>query len=206
MSEPAEDELLSAADAVRKFDIDRNLIDYWENSRQLDVVRTLRGKRYHPEQIAALAEQHRVADAAIVQDRPYVEPPPAEQPKTRSRARRTALEALHAWDVGGGELRARLDDPDLPYYARALIEGVAQHSEEIDRVIAERAEHWTIDRMPVVDRNVLRIGTFELLFTDVPTGVVVDEAVALARLLSTEDSGRFVNGLLGRVARERRPG
>jgi N utilization substance protein B len=59
--------------------------------------------------------------------------------------------------------------------------------------------------MPVVDRNVLRIGIYELIYTDVPSGVIVDQAVTLAKLLSTEDSGRFVNGLLGRVARERRP-
>lgn len=79
------------------------------------------------------------------------------------------------------------------------------HREEVDAIIRKAAEHWSLERMPVVDRNVLRIGIYELIYTDVPAGVIVDQAVTLAKMLSTEDSGRFVNGLLGRVARERRP-
>ncbi|MGZ4188796.1 MAG: transcription antitermination factor NusB [Actinomycetota bacterium] len=94
---------------------------------------------------------------------------------------------------------------DDPYYTRALVDGVTVHREEIDGIIRKAAEHWSLERMPVVDRNVLRIGIYELIYTDVPAGVIVDQAVTLAKMLSTEDSGRFVNGLLGRVASERRP-
>lgn len=121
----------------------------------------------------------------------------------RSRARRRALEILHAADVAEADPRAALREDDDPY-ARALVEGVATRQAEIDEVIRQSAEHWTIERMPVVDRNLIRLGIFELLHTDVPPGAAVDEAVRLAKLLSTEDSGRFVNGLLARVARERR--
>jgi len=93
---------------------------------------------------------------------------------------------------------------DDPYYARALVNGVKAHREELDGIIRKSAENWSLERMPVVDRNVLRLGIYELIYTDVPTGVIIDQAVTLAKMLSTEDSGRFVNGLLGRVARERR--
>jgi N utilization substance protein B len=129
--------------------------------------------------------------------------PPGVPETDRSQARRRALEILHAADVAESDPRASLNN-DEPYYARALVEGVAVHRDELDEIIREAAEHWALERMPVVDRNVIRIGVYELLYTDVPTGVIVDQAVSLAKLLSTEDSGRFVNGLLGRVARERR--
>lgn len=118
-------------------------------------------------------------------------------PRTRSDARRRALESLHAADVGGAP-------PPSPHdsFARSLVEGVATHRAEIDAVIAKASEHWSIERMPVVDRNVLRLAVFELVHTDTPTGAIVDEAVTLAKLLSTEESGRFVNGLLARISRE----
>jgi transcription antitermination protein NusB len=119
-------------------------------------------------------------------------------------SRRRALELLHGADVGDTDPRDGLTGNDQ-YYTRALVEGVAVHREELDGIIRKSAEHWSLERMPVVDRNVLRIGIYELIYTDVPAGVIVDQAVTLAKLLSTEDSGRFVNGLLGRVARERRP-
>lgn len=120
-----------------------------------------------------------------------------------SAARRRALEALHAADVTGSDPLAALPEKDDDA-AHALVAGVIEHREELDTIIRTAAEHWSLERMPVVDRNLLRLGIFELLHTTVPTGVVIDEAVRLAKLLSTEDSGRFVNGLLGRVARERR--
>jgi N utilization substance protein B len=129
--------------------------------------------------------------------------PPAAPETDRSKARRRALEILHAADVAEGDPRGALNNDD-PYYARALVEGVTVHRDELDEIIRDAAEHWALERMPVVDRNVIRIGVYELVYTDVPTGVIVDQAVSLAKLLSTEDSGRFVNGLLGRVARERR--
>ena len=119
----------------------------------------------------------------------------------RTRARRRALEILHSFDIGGVE--PPTESPDDPY-VRVLIDGVADHREDLDRVIGEASEHWTIERMPAVDRNILRLATFELLHSDVPTGAIVDEAVSLAKLLSTEGSGRFVNGVLSRIAREAR--
>jgi N utilization substance protein B len=112
---------------------------------------------------------------------------------------------MHAADVSETDPREGLGEDDL-YYTRALVEGVSAHREELDGIIRKSAEHWSLERMPVVDRNVLRLGIYELIYTDVPTGVVIDQAVTLAKMLSTEDSGRFVNGLLGRVAREKRPG
>jgi transcription antitermination protein NusB len=116
---------------------------------------------------------------------------------TRSDARRRALEALHAADVSGiGPVV-----PDIEF-ARALVEGVQAHRDAIDTVIGDASDHWSIDRMPVLDRNALRLAVFELMHTDTPTGVVVDEAVTLAKLLSTEESGRFVNGILARISRE----
>ncbi len=89
-------------------------------------------------------------------------------------------------------------------YALALVEGVQQEKSEIDATIAGCADRWAIERMPVVDRNVLRIAIYELLWRDeVPVPVAINEAVELAKEFSTEDSGRFVNGLLGRVAESR---
>lgn len=86
-------------------------------------------------------------------------------------------------------------------YASKLVKGVQEHSPEIDALIDQKAERWAIDRMPVVDKNLLRMGVFELLWMpDVPTAVVINEAVELAKSLSTDDSARFVNGILGRIA------
>ena len=129
-------------------------------------------------------------------------PARARDPKGRSIARRRALEILHAADVGEVSPEGELFDA-ADALSRDLVAGVAEHREAIDARIGAVAEHWSMDRMPVVDRNVLRLATYELLFTDVPAGAVVDEAVRLAKLLSTEESGRFVNGILGRIARER---
>jgi transcription antitermination protein NusB len=124
----------------------------------------------------------------------------------RTKARKRALDILHSADVTGRapvEVLAGEEEP-VPKFARTLVHGVAAHSTEIDAIIGAAADRWTIERMPVVDRNLLRIAIFELLFAgDTPAGVAINEAVELAKLLSTEDSGRFVNGLLGRVARER---
>ena len=84
--------------------------------------------------------------------------------------------------------------------------GVDEHHQEIDTIIAKFSEHWSLERMPVVDRALLRIGTFELAWLpEVPTAVAITEAVELAKQYSTKDSGRFVNGLLSRIAAEVRP-
>jgi len=88
-------------------------------------------------------------------------------------------------------------------YAVRLLEGVDAHRAEIDAHLTEYSEHWTLDRMPVVDRCILRIAAYELAYEpEVPTAVAITEAVELAKQYSTKDSGRFVNGLLSRVAAE----
>lgn len=85
-------------------------------------------------------------------------------------------------------------------YAEAIVTGVQDHQADIDELIARYADRWAIQRMPVIDRTLLRMALFELLWReDIPVAVAINEAVELAKALSTEDSGRFINGLLGRV-------
>jgi N utilization substance protein B len=131
----------------------------------------------------------------------------------RSAARQRALEVLYQADlleqpiatVLARELNDPLRRPDA--YTIELVSGVERRREEIDERIGAAAERWSLDRMPLVDRNLLRLATFELLeCAEVPTAVILDEAIELAKLLSTEDSSRFVNGVLGRIAREVRGG
>ncbi|GAB3879678.1 hypothetical protein GCM10029964_032500 [Kibdelosporangium lantanae] len=101
-------------------------------------------------------------------------------------------------------LADRVGSPDVPPvndYTVTLVEGVQAHLSRIDELLAEHSEGWTLDRMPAVDLAVLRLGLYELLWAaDVPDPVAIDEAVQLAKTLSTDDSPRFVNGLLGRIA------
>jgi N utilization substance protein B len=92
-------------------------------------------------------------------------------------------------------------EPDA--YALDLLRGVEEHHAEIDELLREYSEHWAVERMPAVDRAVLRLGCYELAHEpDVPTAVVISEAVDLAKQYSTKDSGRFVNGLLARIAEQ----
>lgn len=85
-------------------------------------------------------------------------------------------------------------------YTITVVEGVTAHREQIDELLAEHAQGWTLDRMPAVDVAVLRVGVYEMLWSsDVPDPVAIDEAVGLAKELSTDDSPRFVNGVLGRI-------
>lgn len=94
----------------------------------------------------------------------------------------------------------RRADPVVPEYAAELVLGVSEHIAEIDEILAQRSTGWTVERMPAVDRNVLRLGVFEILHCpDVPGGVAVNEAVELSRELSTDESPSFVNGVLGAV-------
>jgi transcription antitermination protein NusB len=124
----------------------------------------------------------------------------------RSKARKRALDVLFEAEVRGepvlellGE-RAAAADPPVSDYAAQLVRGVQAHSEQIDALLAAHAQGWTLERMPAVDRNILRIGAYELLWSaDVPDAVAISEAVALAGELSTDDSSSFVNGLLGRL-------
>jgi transcription antitermination protein NusB len=124
----------------------------------------------------------------------------------RTKARKRALDVLFESDLRGvdplGVLRdrvARAETPLNPYTAE-LVEGVVAHRERIDELLSTYSVGWTLDRMPAVDRNILRLGTYELLWEDdVPDPVAVSEAVELARELSTDESPTFVNGLLARL-------
>jgi N utilization substance protein B len=126
----------------------------------------------------------------------------------RSKARKRAVDFLYEADLLGTDpvalLAERVGSPDVPPvndYTVTLVEGVTAHRVRIDDLISEHAEGWTLQRMPAVDRAVLRIGLYELLWAaDVPDAVAIDEAVELAKGLSTDDSPRFVNGVLGRIA------
>jgi N utilization substance protein B len=120
----------------------------------------------------------------------------------RRAARRTALFLLYQWDVTGQPL-ASLYEGEVDEYARATAEAVAAGADELDRRITDAAEGWTADRLGAVERNVLRIALCELDGDDVPDEVAIDEAVNLARRYATDDAARLVNGILGRIVRER---
>ena len=128
----------------------------------------------------------------------------------RSKARKRALDVLYASELRGESATMALDraidegeGPGNPYTAD-LVRGVVEHQSRIDEVLSSYAEGWTLDRMPAVDRNVLRLGIFELLYADdVPDAVAVSEAMALVRDLSTDESPQFVNGILGAVVRNK---
>jgi N utilization substance protein B len=124
----------------------------------------------------------------------------------RSKARKRAVDVLYAADLRG---RAALDvladevtrgHPAVPEHTVRLVEGVVEHGSRIDRLISTHARGWSLERLPDVDRAILRMATFELLWVDdVPDAVVIDEAVELAKALSTDDSPAFVNGVLGGI-------
>ena len=127
---------------------------------------------------------------------------------TRRAARERALELAYECEQRGlsaAQLLAELQvDPDE--YARRLVEGVDDHRDEIDALIRKYSEHWALERMPVIDRALLRMGTYELgWIPETPTPVAITEAVELAKEYSTKDSGRFVNGLLARITEDVRP-
>jgi len=131
----------------------------------------------------------------------------------RSKARKRALDVLFQADVRGddvatilaAEARRAASEPAREsswLYAREIVDGVIDHRDEIDEQITTFAKDWSLPRMPAVDRAVLRIGVWEILFNDaVPAAVAIDEAVELAKEYSTDDSGSFVHGVLARVAR-----
>jgi len=135
---------------------------------------------------------------------------PKTQMPARRKARKRALDVLYEADQRdlppGEVLRsylARIEQPrpDHMDYAVTLIEGVAENLDRIDELISSYAEGWTIDRMPVVDRNLARIAVYELLYLpDIDDPVAISEAVELAKQMSTDDSPRFLNGILGRIA------
>ncbi|MBB5935595.1 transcription antitermination factor NusB [Streptomyces zagrosensis] len=129
----------------------------------------------------------------------------------RNKARKRAFQILFEADQRGVAVStvladwirlARTDDrqPPVNEYTMQLAEGYAEHADRIDELIATYAVGWTLDRMPVVDRNILRLSAFELIWEDeTPDAVAIDEAVQLAKEFSTDDSPAFVNGLLGRL-------
>ncbi|REJ05471.1 transcription antitermination factor NusB [Microbacterium bovistercoris] len=131
----------------------------------------------------------------------------------RSKARKRALDILFAADVRGEEIATTLaaeakraaSEPAREaswLYAREIVDGVVDHRDEIDEQITTHSRDWKLERMPAVDRAVLRIAAWEILFNEqVPTAVAIDEAVELAKELSTDESGAFVHGVLARLAR-----
>jgi N utilization substance protein B len=120
----------------------------------------------------------------------------------RRAARRTALFLLYQWDVTDQPL-ASLYEGEVDSFARETAEAVASKADELDRRITEASEGWSADRLGVVERNILRIALHELDGEEVPDEVAIDEAVTLAKRYATDDAARLVNGILGRIVRER---
>ena len=129
----------------------------------------------------------------------------------RSKARKQALDLLYETDIRGTNLIETLEVRDIPAegpdarpireYTRELINGVSENRRKIDELITTYAQGWDMDRLPAVDRNILRLGIYEILWsTTVPTSVAIDEALDLARELSSDDSSKYIHGVLGRIA------
>jgi N utilization substance protein B len=134
----------------------------------------------------------------------------------RTKARKRAVDAIYAADLRKvspdqllsevAELVAdRQNQDEIFGYARQIVDGVIAHHEEIDELLETYSQGWSLERMPNVDRAILRVGAWEILFNeDVPDPVAIAEAVAAAKELSTDDSGAFINGLLGRISATRK--
>lgn len=127
----------------------------------------------------------------------------------RSRAREVVLQVLYQDDLNPGYapeladlfLRRRLHhDPALLEFSRELVAGVRQHRAALDKVLASKADNWSLTRMAATDRNVLRLAAYELLHTDTPRAVAINEAVDLARRFGAKQSAQFVNGILDRIS------
>ncbi len=126
----------------------------------------------------------------------------------RSRARLQALQILYQGDITGTSPMSILatgsynaEDGEPSEFCRSLVEGTEEHAAEIDETIGRTSKHWTVSRMPVVDRNILRLATYEILHCDsIPVSVSINEAVEMAKTYGGDDSSRFVNGVLGRIA------
>ncbi|MEI8231396.1 MAG: transcription antitermination factor NusB [Actinomycetes bacterium] len=134
----------------------------------------------------------------------------------RSKARKRAVDALYAAELRDGmatellaETKTQVEDrqnqDEIFAFALELITGVLANQIDIDETISSMAQNWSIDRMPAVDRAILRLGIYEINFAGLEPAVAISEAVALANELSTEDSGTFVNGILAAVAATRKP-
>ncbi len=128
----------------------------------------------------------------------------------RSKARKRALDHLYACELRREDpiavLDQRIAEGEGPTndYTSTLVRGVVERRERIDGLLRQYSESWSLERMPAIDRNVLRIGAFELLYADdIPDAVAVSEAMSLVRDLSTDDSPSFVNGILGALVRDK---
>ena len=128
----------------------------------------------------------------------------------RTKARKRALDVLFESEVRGLELDGTLEErlaaqePPVKEYTVELVRGVTEHRSKIDGLLSSYSEGWSLERMPAVDRNVLRIGVFEVLYVDdVPDAVAVTEAINMVRDLSTDESPSFVNGVLGNIVRNK---
>lgn len=128
----------------------------------------------------------------------------------RSKARKRAVDILYEAEVRDATARSVLNErvqraePPVNDFTSDLVDGVESQRARIDQIITQYSEGWTLPRMPGVDRAVLRLGVYELLWgTDTPAAVVIDEAVELAKTLSTDESPRFVNGVLARILRDK---
>lgn len=133
---------------------------------------------------------------------------------SRRRSRQRALQILFLWDMRRQPVEEATEayfetlyseesrtQPQRDEFLDRLVTGAVEHIEELDRHISQHAEHWRIERMPTVDRNILRLAVFEMMHTDTPAAVVIDEALELARRYSNEESVQFVNGVLDAVHR-----
>ncbi len=121
---------------------------------------------------------------------------------SRRAARRTALFLLYQWDLTGRPL-ASLYEGDVDEWARRTADDVAQEARALDARITDAAEGWTADRLGTVERNILRIAVHELEGSEVPDEVAIDEAVTLAKRYASDDAAKLVNGILGRIVREK---
>ena len=136
--------------------------------------------------------------------------------RVRTRARELALQFLYMLDVQGPEYRERLDEflsdeldgksgaEEAKEYARKLVDGTTLNRPAVDALLDEAAKNWDLSHMAVIDRNVLRLGCYEMLHeSDVPTKVAINEAIELGKRYSTEQSGAFINGILDRIRKDR---
>lgn len=155
----------------------------------------------------ALTDDDVVEDVEVIEEEPEERVSGFDGIGTRREARERALSLLYEAEQRQLSVLADVLD-DLPVrpetFACELVVGVSDHQAQIDDVIRRYSTSWSLERMPAIDRALLRLGTFELVFTDVPTGAVISEAIELAKRYSTDDSHRFVNGMLARVADEGR--
>jgi N utilization substance protein B len=135
---------------------------------------------------------------------------------SRTKARKRAVDALYAAELRDvmatdlleatrDQVSDRQNQDEIFEFANALVTGVLANQIEIDEILAGVAQNWTLDRMPAVDKAILRVGIYEIAFSDTPSEVAISEAVDLAQTLSTEDSPAFINGVLATVSATRKP-